>query len=439
MLLALSLLLALVFVSSAAMTTYAAWSVQSDTVNAVSMGSVQVSLEEEYEQGQKLMPGVTADKKVWAKNTGLLDICVRAKVTKAWSAGGRLSTDYIMIDYNQKDWYYNEKDKYFYYKGVLAPGGTTPPLFERFTLSAEAGHAYRNQQASITVTVECVQAQGNGISAWGMRFEQLGISYKAPEPVNIVTRAHFVSPAAGFVFPDNGGDLFAAFKLLAPGESRAQAVEVKNLWSRPVEIFLWAAVTEQARARAEDLNLVNQLLREYANVTITEGAARIYQGAVWGNPALDSRAGDSMRYPYSLGVFQPGQGRTLRVDLTLDPRMDNRFRDLIGLVDWVFSAGGDEGVPPTTTNLTTTAPAATTEAGGTTTAAGTATAQPPGTGAPGPSAATGPAGTIKPTVLTLPKTGDKSNVTFWAGLMVCSGALLAVTMLAARKQRREEK
>ena len=430
-LLALSLPLALVFASSAAMTTYAAWSVRGDTINAVSMGSVQVSLEEEYEQGQKLMPGMTADKKVRAKNTGLLDICVRASVAIEWGAPGpggsfaedkKLDTGNVVIPYNQKDWYYNREDNYYYYKGVLAPGETTPPLFEHFTLRAEGGNEYRNKQGNIKVTVECVQAQGGGISMWGMSFERLGIIYKAPEPVNTVTRVHFIGPEGAFAFPDNEGDLFAAFKLLAPGESRAQAVEVTNLWSKPVEIFLWAAAAEQARTRAEDLELVNQLLREYANIAITEGAARLYRGAVWGNPALDSRAGDSMRHPHSLGVFQPGQSKTLRVDLTLDARMDNRFRDLIGLIHWFFSAGGDEGEPPTTTGPTTTAGPTTTTSGPT-----------------GPSATSTGTGTIYPPNYVLPQTGDGSNVTFWASLAVGSGALLLVTMLAARRQRREEK
>ena len=447
-LLVLSILSALVFVSSAMMTTYAAWNVQNDTINAVSMGSVQVRLEEEYEQGQVLMPGMTADKKVWAKNTGELDIAIRVIVTKAWGAPGRngsfiedkkLSTDNILIPFNQKDWYYNQEDNYHYYKGVLAPGETTPPLFEQFVLSAEDSNAYRNKQANITVTVECVQAQGNGISVWGMSFEKLGVSYKAPEPVNTVTRVHFVSPEAGFDFPDNEGDLFAAFKLLAPGENRVQAVEVKNLWSKPVEIYLWAAVTPQVYAGAEKLALVDQLLREYTQITITEGAARIYRGAVWGNPTLDSRAGDSMRYPYSLGIFQPGQGKTLRVDLTLDSRMDNRFQDLLGLVNWIFSAGGDEGGTPTTTspNPTTTSPTTRDPASPTTQVSGQTEVNPtnpPGSTAP----ATQPTGTLKPPAIVLPKTGDRSNVTFWASLAVGSGALLVVTLLAARRQKRNE-
>ena len=416
-LLILSILLGFMFVSSSVMTTYAAWSVQDDTVNAVSMGSVQVSLVEEYEQGQTLMPGATADKKVWAKNTGLLDIVVRAKVTKAWGTPGpdgsfvkdpKLSTENIQIPFNTKNWHYNKDDDFHYYKGVLAPGESSPPLFEKFTLGLENSNDYRNKQATISVSIECVQAQGGGISLWNISFETLGVVYKEPTPANIVTRVEFVSPEAGFVFPDNRGDLFAAFKLLAPGDKRNQTVEVSNRWGKPVEIFLWAAVTEQTQAKPENLALVNQLLREYAILTITEGTVQLYSGPVWGNPTLDSKGTDSMRYPRSLGVFAAGKSQKLELTLTLDPRMDNQFNDLIGLVDWYFTAWEDDGTEITTKPSTTK----------------------PGT----------PSTTMKPVKpAPPPKTGDMGRVTFWATAAVGSGALLIVVLMALRQERRERR
>ena len=476
---AFSAALALTFLFSSVMTTYAMWSVQSDTDNAVSMGSVKVALEEEFEHGQVLMPGVTADKKVWAKNTGLLDIAVRIKITKLWGDPGpdgafvpdkKISTDNIEIPYNQKDWYYNSKDDYFYYKGVLKPGQTTPPLFERFILSSVGGNELRNKHANIIVKAECVQAQGGGISFWGMSFEDLGVVYRAQAAVNITTRVHFASPATGFYFPDNGGDLFAAFKLLAPGESRSQTVDVKNEWNEATEIFLWAAVADQAHATAETLPLINQLLRQYTQLTITDGAGKlIYRGPVWGNPTSTSRDTDSMRYPYSLGSFAPGQTRTLHLSLTLDPVMDNQFKDLFGLINWVFAASGDL-VEPSTQEQPVTVPTTTKKPGETTTKKpgetttkkpGETTTQKPGetttkkpgettTKKPGETTTKKPAetttkksaetttkkpGSIKTISEPPPKTGNENRVTFWASLSTCSGALLVAMLLAMKKQR----
>jgi len=445
------------------MTTFAMWSVQNDTVNAVSMGSVKVSVEEEYEQGQELMPGSTADKKAWARNTGQLDIAVRMKVTRLWGTEGTdgaliadhtLATDNIEIEFNLEDWLYNEDNDYFYYKGVLAPGEATPPLFEQFTLSPESGDKYRGKFANIIVTAECVQAQGNGISLWGVRFEDLGVTYHAPASLDIVTHVNFLSPSGGFAFPDNQGDLFAEFKLLAPGESRSQTVEVKNAWSRPVEIFLWAEVTAQHASMQRSLDLVDKLLKDYTELVITHGGVRIYQGAVWGSPDLDSRAGDSMRYPYSLGTFQPGETKTLQLELILDPAMDNRFNDLIGLIDWVFSASGDEEeetttAPPTcettttappTCETTTTAPPATTlpPPPEPTTGSPTTTAGPATTTAAVPTT-TSPVATLKAPPADLPKTGGEARVTFWASMATGSGALLVVSLLALKRQKKGAK
>ena len=464
---ALSAVLAFIFVSSSIMTTYSMWSVQNDTINAVSMGSVKVSLEEEYEQGQELMPGATADKKVWAKNTGLLDIVVRMQITRKWGTEGpdgtiiedkSLSTDNIEILWNQTDWYYNADDDYYYYKGVLGPGEVTTPLMEHFTLRADTGNEYKNKFANIIVTVECVQAQGGGISFWDMSFEDLGITYHEPEPLNIITRVNFLGPATGFDFPDNQGDLFAEFKLLAPGESRSQTVEVKNTWNKPVEIFLWADVTEQHPTMRDSLALVDELLKDYSALSITAAdGLQIYRGAVWGNPTRDSRAGDSMHYPYSLGIFQPGQTKTLQLGLTLDPRMDNRFHDLFGLIDWWFSASGDDDMPTTTAAPTTTSGPTTTGSG--TTASPTTTLPPPpvtsttdpstGTRPPdrtGPTVPTAPASvtnpptaTIKPPIGDIPKTGNNENkVTFWASMSTASGAFLVGSLLALKRQKKDE-
>jgi len=446
-----SVVLGFAFTASSAMTTYSMWSVQNDTINAVSMGSVKVTLEEEFEQGQELMPGAVANKKVWAKNTGLLDIAVRAQVVLKWGTQGpgggviedkALSTDNIEIEYNLTDWYYKAEDDFYYYKGVLKPGEVTTPLFERFTLNADStGNTYKNKYANILVNVECVQAQGGGISFWDMRFEDLGITYHAPAPVNIVTKVDFMSPATGFIFPANQGDLFADFKLLAPGESRSQTVEVRNAWKDPVEIFLWAEVTAQHPTMRDSLDLVDELIKEMALLTITaSGGQQLYRGAVWGNPDRETRDGSSMRYPYSLGMFQPGEIKTLQLNLTLDPRMDNRFKDLVGLINWHFSASGETDTPTTVPTTTTSRPTTTTSPDTTTTSPGTSTAIKPTEHIitlPGTTA--GRATTMSPPPQPPPKTGNEKRVTFWGAMSTGTGAFLVVSLLTLKRQKKDER
>lgn len=334
--------------------TYASWREQGDTVNKITMASVKGQIVEQYEQDPVLYPNGTADKIVQVKNTGTADALPRVKIEKAWGDGrdenGRLlidpelSTDNIEITYNTEHWTYNEEDGYFYYKEVLKPGDTTVSLFDSFTINGEnTGGEYKNKLADIIVNMEMVQAAGGGLSYWNTSFEELGITYVRSDLPVITTEVDFNGPGSGFSFDVNEGDLFADFKDLVPGESRSQTVEITNNWDESAEIFLWADFIDQSHATEETRELIYDLLHEYANIVITDdGGDLIYEGPVWGNPDVDSEGTDSMKYPYSLGIFEGGGQKSLNVSLSLDPQMDNEYRELLGLIKWVFSAEGGE-------------------------------------------------------------------------------------------------
>lgn len=350
-----------VFLFSAGM-TYASWKTQGDTVNKINMASVRGQIVEEYEQNQVVYPNSTVDKIVQVKNTGTADALPRVKIEKVWGdsrdENGKLiinpdlSTDNIEITYNTEQWIYNSKDGYYYYKEVLKPGDITVSLFDSFKINGEkTGGEYKNKLADIVVNMEMVQAAGNGLSYWNTSFEELGIVYKQTNQVEIVTKVDFNSPNNGFSFDVNEGDLFADFKNLVPGESRSQVVEIKNKWNQQTEIFLWADFIDQTQATDETRELIDKLLHEYAEIVITDDDGNvIYDGAVWGSPNVDSKGTDSMKYPYNLGIFKSNQTKKLNVSLSLDPKMDNEYKDLLGLIKWVFSAQGDEPPAPTQTS-----------------------------------------------------------------------------------------
>lgn len=344
------------FAFSAGM-TFASWKTQGNTVNKITMASVKGQILEEYEQDQVVYPNGTVDKTVQVKNTGTADAFPRVKIEKAWGDGrdenGRLivdpdlSTDNIEITYNTEQWMYNPEDGYFYYTEVLKPGDTTVSLFDSFTINGEnTGGEYKNKLADIIVSMEMVQAAGGGLSYWDTSFEELGIDYEQTDQTEIITTVDFNGPDDGFSFDVNEGDLFADFKNLVPGESRSQTVEITNKWNEDVEISLWADFIDQTQATDETRELIDKLLREYATIIITdENGTLIYEGAVWGNPDIDSEGTDSMKYPYSLGEFKSGETKNLNISLYLDPKTDNEYRELLGLIMWVFSAQGDEASP----------------------------------------------------------------------------------------------
>lgn len=91
------------------------------------------------------------------------------------------------------------------------------------------------------------------------------------------------------------------------------------------------------------MNLINKLLHENAVIVITDdNGTIIYKGAVWGNPDIDSKGTDSMKYPISLGLFAENQTKKLNISLYLDSQTDNEYMELTGLIKWVLSAEGTD-------------------------------------------------------------------------------------------------
>ena len=334
--------------------SFASWKSQGDTINKITIASVKGCIEEEYEQNQVVFPNGTVEKVVKVKNTGTADAMIRVKVEKVWGDGRdengkliinpELDTDNIMIHYNTEKWVYNAEDGYYYYMQVLKPEDTTSSLFDSFTVNGnKTDGRYKNKHADIVVSMEMVQAAGGGLSYWGTSFEKLGIIYKQQVQTDIITTVDFKNPKEGFAFEVNDGDLFANFKNLVPGESRSQVVEITNKWNKDTEIFLWAEYIEQSQATDKTRELINKLLHENAVIVITDdNGTIIYKGAVWGNPDIDSKGTDSMKYPISLGLFAENQTKKLNISLYLDSQTDNEYMELTGLIKWVLSAEGTD-------------------------------------------------------------------------------------------------
>ena len=334
--------------------SFASWKSQGDTINKITIASVKGCIEEEYEQNQVVFPNGTVEKVVKVKNTGTADAMIRVKVEKVWGDGRdengkliinpELDTDNIMIHYNTEKWVYNAEDGYYYYMQVLKPGDTTSSLFDSFTVNGnKTDGRYKNKHADIVVSMEMVQAAGGGLSYWGTSFEKLGIVYKQQVQTDIITTVDFKNPKEGFAFEVNDGDLFVNFKNLVPGESRSQVVEITNKWNKDTEIFLWAEYIEQSQATDKTRELINKLLHENAVIVITDdNGTIIYKGAVWGNPDIDSKGTDSMKYPISLGLFAENQTKKLNISLYLDSQTDNEYMELTGLIKWVLSAEGTD-------------------------------------------------------------------------------------------------
>lgn len=213
---------------------------------------------------------------------------------------------------------------------------------KEFTIDSNSGNEYEKMMADFIVHMECIQSAGDGPKAWGMDSSVLSVSRSGSGAASIA-EVEFVNPTDGFRFNSSDGDLFINFKDLIPGESQSQVIKITNSYTQKTEIFLKADYIDQTQSTPENRELIEKLLKEYATITITnEVGTVLYRGPIWGNLDVDSHGTDSAKYYISLGNFDSLTSAKLMANLSLDPAMDNKYQNALGLIKWTFAAEGRE-------------------------------------------------------------------------------------------------
>lgn len=314
--------------------------IESDTINSISVGTVNGKIREEYTEPHDLAPGADVKKVVNIENTGSMPALVRAKFVKQCgysrdSSGNivvdsRIDTSKILINVDETSWIDGE-DGYYYYNQILEAGATTSnPLFKKYTISSTAGNEYRNAKCDIIVSTNIIEATSNSPSEWHKTYRFLNIDPPSENTRLPETEVIYNSPDKKFNIDANKIDLFNNFKNLTPGVSRTQVIKVTNAYPAKQEIYLRAETTNQD---AQNIDKINTLLKEYATIKIENGNSIIYNGPVWGN--LDKES-NTMKNNISLGEFTATQTKNLIVTLSVSPDMGDEYQGLTGNVKWVF-------------------------------------------------------------------------------------------------------
>ena len=139
--------------------------------NVITSGSVDIELVEKTADGSDfvdvdgVMPGRAVSKIVYVTNTGANDAYVRIKLDMVVELAreGEADLDLIKLDLNTTDW--TEKDGYYYYNKVLAPGASTEPLFTEVTFDKQMGNVFQGSTVSIDVYAQATQVANNGATA----------------------------------------------------------------------------------------------------------------------------------------------------------------------------------------------------------------------------------------------------------------------------------
>lgn len=160
--------------SVAAYGTAAYMSYVDTATNVITAGNIKIALNEwsESESGEKtpfkdvfdVMPGEAVSKIVEVENVGGQNAWIRIKLDKslflADGVEGEIDLSLVSYDIDTENW--TEKDGYYYYNHILAPGETTAPLFTQVLFSKNMSNLYQNSQALIKVTAQATQVSHNG-------------------------------------------------------------------------------------------------------------------------------------------------------------------------------------------------------------------------------------------------------------------------------------
>lgn len=142
--------------------------------NVITAGNIRIALNEwshpeggdrvPFEDVFDVMPGEAVSKIVEIENVGSSDAWIRIKLDKSLNLAegvtGEVDLDLISYDIDTENW--TEKDGYYYYNHILAPGETTAPLFTQVLFSKDMSNLYQNSQALIKVTAQATQVSHNG-------------------------------------------------------------------------------------------------------------------------------------------------------------------------------------------------------------------------------------------------------------------------------------
>ena len=144
--------------------------------NVITSGEVDIALVEttidkldggkptKFENVSGVMPGMTISKIAQVSNTGESEAYVRVAVQKDinLASTGEANTALISIDFNDKDWTY--QDGFYYYNKALKPGELTVPLFTKVTFHESMDNLYQGSSVGIDVAAYATQVANNGNS-----------------------------------------------------------------------------------------------------------------------------------------------------------------------------------------------------------------------------------------------------------------------------------
>lgn len=150
-------------------TTLAYYTTVGKATNIVTTGNVRFIIHETTEQGTDfpedgvyIIPGQVVSKRVNIESVCEHPFYLRVKIVYGVNSTELSVDDCFKLNINSENWQLH--DGWYYYKGALAPGETTPEVFSKVEIvGSKVDNSYIGKTLSLTVVAQAVQSENNPV------------------------------------------------------------------------------------------------------------------------------------------------------------------------------------------------------------------------------------------------------------------------------------
>lgn len=153
--------------------TLAYYSTIGRATNVVTSGNIQFIIHETTDQGTEfpkegvyIVPGDIVSKEVSVENVCEYPFYLRVKIVYGIGSQELPAEECFKLNINEENWQY--EDGWYYYKGIVEPGVTTPNVFSKVEIVGnKVDNSYLGKTLTLTVVAHAVQSENNpALNPW---------------------------------------------------------------------------------------------------------------------------------------------------------------------------------------------------------------------------------------------------------------------------------
>lgn len=138
--------------------------------NVITSGSLRFIIHETTDQGKPfpkegvyIIPGDIVSKKVTIESDCNHPFYLRVKMVYGIDSAELSTEDCFKLNINEEHWQLH--DGWYYYKGIVEPGKTTPHIFSHVEIvGAKVDNRYIGKTLTLTVKAQAVQSENNPVT-----------------------------------------------------------------------------------------------------------------------------------------------------------------------------------------------------------------------------------------------------------------------------------